>query len=106
MLKTRVLTAIALLPVVLGMLFLAGTAAWVAFAAAIALVSCWEWSRLCGFSPGARALFLAASGAIAPSSRTKPPKARPSSAGRPSVSPFQNGSRPAWPGAGLTSTWS
>ncbi len=65
MLKTRVLTAIALLPVVLGMLFLAGTAAWVAFAAAIALVSCWEWSRLCGFTPGARALFLAASGAIA-----------------------------------------
>jgi len=64
MLKTRVLTAIALLPLVLGMLFLAGDAAWAAFAAAIALVSCWEWSRLCGFPPRARLAFLAASGAV------------------------------------------
>ena len=52
MLKTRVLTAIALLPLVLGMLFLAGRGAWVGFASAVALVSCWEWSRLCGFAPG------------------------------------------------------
>ena len=65
MLKTRVLTAIALLPLVLGMLFLAGTAAWIAFATAIALVSCWEWSRLCGFGPGGRRAFLAASTALA-----------------------------------------
>ena len=34
------------------------------------------------------------------SSRTNAPSACPSSAGRPSVSPFQNGSRPGWPGAG------
>jgi phosphatidate cytidylyltransferase len=65
MLKTRVLTAIALLPVVLGMLFVAGPAAWAAFATAIALVACWEWSRLCGFRPGARLAFLAGSAAIA-----------------------------------------
>jgi len=65
MLKTRVLTAIALLPLVLGMLFLAGRGTWVGFASAVALVSCWEWSRLCGFSPGGRAAFLAASAAIA-----------------------------------------
>jgi len=65
MLKTRVLTAIALLPLVLGMLFFAGAAAWAVFAAAIALVSCWEWSRLCGFGAGAKALFLVLSGAIA-----------------------------------------
>lgn len=65
MLKTRVLTAIALLPLVLGMLFLASPALWIAFAAAIALVSCWEWSRLCGFGPGARRLYLAASLALA-----------------------------------------
>lgn len=65
MLKTRVLTAIALLPVVLGMLFLANPAGWVAFATALSLVACWEWSRLCGFGPGARAAFLAASVAIA-----------------------------------------
>jgi phosphatidate cytidylyltransferase len=64
MLKTRVLTAIALLPLVLGMLFLASPAAWMAFAAAIALVSCWEWSRLCGFGPVARRVFLVASAAI------------------------------------------
>jgi phosphatidate cytidylyltransferase len=61
MLKTRVLTAIALLPLVLGMLFLAGREAWVGFATAVALVSCWEWSRLCGFAPRGRATFLAAS---------------------------------------------
>ena len=64
MLKTRVLTAIALLPLVLGLLFLAGPALWAAFAAAIALVSCWEWSRLCGFAPGARRAYLAASLAV------------------------------------------
>jgi len=64
MLKTRVLTAIALLPLVLGMLFVAGPLAWAAFAAAIALIACWEWSRLCGFAPGARRLFLVLSAAI------------------------------------------
>jgi phosphatidate cytidylyltransferase len=63
MLKTRVLTAIALLPLVLGMLFLAGRVAWVGFAAAIALVSCWEWSRLCGFGATGRRVYLAASAA-------------------------------------------
>ena len=67
MLKTRVLTAIALLPAVLGLLFLAGPATWVAFATAIALVSCWEWSRLCGFGPGARRAYLLLSAAIAAS---------------------------------------
>jgi len=65
MLKTRVLTAVAVLPVVLGMLFLAVPAAWVAFAAAIALVSCWEWSRLCGFGPGPQRVYLVVSLAIA-----------------------------------------
>ena len=58
MLKTRILTAIALLPVVLGMLFLAGPAAWALFAAAIAIVSGWEWSRMCGFGPRARNAYL------------------------------------------------
>lgn len=65
MLKTRVITAIALLLVVLGMFFLAGPVGWAAFAAAIALVSCWEWSRLCGFAPAAGRTYLAASLAIA-----------------------------------------
>jgi phosphatidate cytidylyltransferase len=65
MLKTRVLTAIALLPVVLGMLFLAGPTQWALFAAAIALVSSWEWSRLCALRPGARWLYLGLCVAIA-----------------------------------------
>ncbi|MGE0355322.1 MAG: phosphatidate cytidylyltransferase [Burkholderiales bacterium] len=65
MLKTRVLTAIAVLPVVLGMLFLAGRAAWAVFAAALVLVSCWEWSRLCGFGAFSKGFYLALSGAIA-----------------------------------------
>jgi len=65
MLKTRVLTAVVLLPLVLGMNFLAAPAAWVAFAGAIALASCWEWSRLCGFGPGARRVYLVLSAAIA-----------------------------------------
>ncbi len=76
MLKTRVLTAIALLPLVLGMLFLASAAAWMAFARAIALVSCWEWSRLCGFGPGARRVFLVASAAHRGGARGRLP-ARP-----------------------------
>lgn len=65
MLKTRVLTAIAVLPVVLGMLFAAGDVAWALFAGAIALVACWEWSRLCGFRRGAQLAYLGACGAIA-----------------------------------------
>lgn len=64
MLLTRVLTALALLPIVLGMLFLASPAAWALFALAIALVSCWEWSRMCGFSGAGQATYLAASGGI------------------------------------------
>ncbi len=65
MLKTRVLTAIALLPAVLALLFYAGEPLWVGFATALALVSAWEWSRLCGFRPGAQRLYLAACAAIA-----------------------------------------
>ena len=64
MLATRVLTAVAVLPVVLGMLFFAPSAAWAAFALAIALVACWEWSRLCGLAGAGSSLFLLASGAI------------------------------------------
>jgi phosphatidate cytidylyltransferase len=63
-LLTRVLTALVLLPVVLGMLFLAPPALWAAFALLIALVSCWEWSRMCHFTPRGQAAYLAASCAI------------------------------------------
>ena len=55
-------------------------------------------------SPATRQRAVACSVVIADSSRVNSPIARPSSAGRPSWSPFQNGSRPGWPGAGETST--
>jgi phosphatidate cytidylyltransferase len=40
------------------MLFYGGTTGWALFATAIALVSGWEWSRLCGFLPVARRVYL------------------------------------------------
>lgn len=64
MLLTRVVTALAILPVVLGMLFLASPAAWALFMLVIALLACWEWSRMCGLTPAGQGLYLAASGAI------------------------------------------
>ncbi|HUL56772.1 MAG TPA: phosphatidate cytidylyltransferase [Usitatibacter sp.] len=64
MLLTRVITALAILPVVLGMLFFASGAAWSVFALAIALIACWEWSRMCHLSPGGQGAYLVASGAI------------------------------------------
>ena len=64
MLLTRVITALALLPVVLGMLFFAPPAAWALFVLAIALLACWEWSRMCGLTPAGQGAYLVASGAI------------------------------------------
>lgn len=64
MLLTRVVTAVALMPLVLGMLFLAGRALWGAFALAIALIACWEWSRMCRLPVAGQSLYLAASGAV------------------------------------------
>ena len=64
MLLTRVLTALVLLPVVLGLLFLASPGGWALFALVVALLACWEWSRMCGFTPRGQALYLAASGGI------------------------------------------
>jgi CDP-diglyceride synthetase len=51
-LRTRVLTALAAVVVVLGMLFLTSPAVWALFVLAIALVGCWEWSRMCKLTPG------------------------------------------------------
>jgi phosphatidate cytidylyltransferase len=61
MLRTRVLTAVVILPVVLGLLFAASDFAWMLFALALALVALWEWSRLCGFGPSAGLAYQAAS---------------------------------------------
>jgi phosphatidate cytidylyltransferase len=64
MLLTRVVTVLAILPVVVGMLFFATPALWALFMLVIALVACWEWSRMCGLTPTGQAAYLAASGAI------------------------------------------
>jgi phosphatidate cytidylyltransferase len=64
MLRTRVLTAVAILPVVLGMLFFASPELWALFALAIALTGCWEWSRMSRLSGRAQAVYLALSGAV------------------------------------------
>lgn len=64
MLLTRVITALAILPVVLGMLFFAPPAWWALFMLVIALLACWEWSRMCGLTPMGQGAYLAASGAI------------------------------------------
>jgi phosphatidate cytidylyltransferase len=64
LLLTRVITALAILPVVLGMLFFASPALWSLFMLAIVLTACWEWSRMCGFTRAGQSAYLAASGAV------------------------------------------
>lgn len=64
MLLTRVITALALMPLVLGMLFLADKALWGLFVLAIALIACWEWSRMCELTPAGQRLYLAASALV------------------------------------------
>ncbi len=58
MLKTRVITALILLPIVLVALFAFPNWAWDIFTLAIALVSCWEWSRFCQFSVGGKWVYF------------------------------------------------
>jgi phosphatidate cytidylyltransferase len=62
MLRTRVITAVAILPVLLGMLFLATPQVWALFVLAIALIGCWEWSRMSVLSTRAQAVYLLLSG--------------------------------------------
>lgn len=64
MLRTRVITAVALLVVVLGMLFFAPPGAWALFVLLIALAACWEWSRLCGLGRTGQALYLLFTGTL------------------------------------------
>jgi phosphatidate cytidylyltransferase len=49
MLKTRVITALSIVPVFLLALFWFPAWAWGLFTFAIVLAGCWEWSRFCGF---------------------------------------------------------
>jgi phosphatidate cytidylyltransferase len=64
MLRTRVITAVAILPVVLGLLAWAPRWAWAVFAAALVLVGCWEWSRLSGLDAAAQRAYLVFSGTV------------------------------------------
>jgi phosphatidate cytidylyltransferase len=63
LLLTRVITAVVILAVLVGMLFFASNLAWSLFVLAIALVSCWEWSRMSGLGARGQAVFLFISGA-------------------------------------------
>lgn len=64
MLKTRVITAVAALVVLVGMLFFASATVWSLFVLAIALAGCWEWSRMSGLARTGQSAFLLLSGAI------------------------------------------
>ncbi len=63
-LATRVATAVVILVVLVAMLFFAPPALWTLFMLAIALLACWEWSRLCGLAPRVEAAYQLASGAL------------------------------------------
>ncbi|EGV35712.1 phosphatidate cytidylyltransferase [Neisseria weaveri] len=58
MLKQRVLTALILLPLMLGMLFSASSGLWAVFSGLIALLALWEFSRLARIKPDERAPYL------------------------------------------------
>jgi phosphatidate cytidylyltransferase len=64
MLRTRIITSVVILLVLVGMVFFAPANAWSFFVLAIALAACWEWSRLCGFTPAAQSAYLVLSGVL------------------------------------------
>ena len=64
MLRTRVITAVVVLLVLLGMLFYAPATGWSLFVLAIALAGCWEWSRLCGLTRTGQSIYLLLSGGL------------------------------------------
>ncbi|HEX4858752.1 MAG TPA: phosphatidate cytidylyltransferase [Usitatibacteraceae bacterium] len=59
MLKTRIVTALFLLPLVLGSLFLAPPWGWAAFCLVLLGVASWEWGRLAGLPQRALWAFVA-----------------------------------------------
>ncbi len=61
MLKTRIITALIILPIVLIALFAFPNWAWDIFTLGVALVSCWEWSRFCQFSVGGKRIYFSLS---------------------------------------------
>ena len=61
MLKTRILTALILLPLMLGMLFYADEHVWAAFCGGVVLLTLWEYSRLAGMPKPMWVTYLALS---------------------------------------------
>lgn len=64
MLRTRVITAVIVLLVMVGMLFFAPALVWSLFVLAVALAACWEWSRMSGLSRRGQAAYLFISGVL------------------------------------------
>ena len=64
MLLTRVITAVVILVILIGMLFFASAMVWSLFVLAIALAACWEWSRMCGLAPRGQGVFLFSAGVL------------------------------------------
>jgi phosphatidate cytidylyltransferase len=58
MLKTRVITAVTAVLILLAALFYFPNWGWGIFTMLIVLAACWEWSRLCAFPPRANVVFL------------------------------------------------
>lgn len=65
MLKTRVITALTILPIVLVALFMFPNWAWDIFTMGIALTACWEWGRFCQFPTGGKRIYFVLSVALA-----------------------------------------
>ncbi len=61
MLKTRVITALLLLPIILIALFLFPDWAWGVFTLGIAIIACWEWGRFCQLSTATTGIYWALS---------------------------------------------
>lgn len=59
MLKQRILTALVLLPLMLGMLFYASPPLWAAFSGLIAMLALWEYSRMVKLGEGVKLPYLA-----------------------------------------------
>jgi phosphatidate cytidylyltransferase len=64
LLRTRVITAVIVLLVMVGMLFFASALVWSLFVLGVALAACWEWSRMSGLSRRGQTAYLFASGVL------------------------------------------
>ncbi|WP_434777154.1 phosphatidate cytidylyltransferase [Neisseria sp. Ec49-e6-T10] len=64
MLLPRILTALVLLPLMLGMLFFANAPVWAIFVGLIALIGLWEYSRLVGMPKPMWVTYIAMSAAV------------------------------------------